>query len=87
MTNIEVHGYMIKAAACLAVVGMATFACMRTKSRVDTPLVCNNIKPLEWSKGDTLKTKEQIIIHNEVWDCYCDVEKAKERGINCDFDK
>ena len=38
---------------------------------IDTRITCVNIKPIQYVKSDSPKTKEAIIAHNAVWDYYC----------------
>lgn len=38
---------------------------------LDTSIICSVLNPIEWIDSDSVKTKEQIITHNQVWDHYC----------------
>lgn len=62
----------VVAGLCLGILAAGGVSCYRTtKSLMDTPLICNALVPIKWSKGDTEKTKEQILEYNAVWKTFC----------------
>lgn len=67
ISQICAFGWMITAAALLS--------CQAKKKKmipvIDTRITCNHIKPITYVDSDSTKTKEQIVIHNEVWDKLC----------------
>jgi hypothetical protein len=54
----------------LALIGMTLAACQTTgfseKTTIDTLAFCDVARPIWWSKKDTLKTIEQIKVHNAI---------------------
>ena len=67
-------------AGALGLTAIVVYGCVTGKSKIDTPIVCNNFKPITWVDSDSGLTKEQILEHNAVWDEYCNKEKAKNDG-------
>ena len=58
---------------CLGILAMGGISCARTvTSLTDTPLICNVLRPIEWSKTDSEGTQKQVIEYNAVWTTYCD---------------
>ena len=84
--TMELHKHLITASACVATFGLGILSCVTANSMIDTHVLCRTIKPIEWVDSDTMKTKEQILQHNAVWDCFCDKAKAKEQGLECKQD-
>ena len=59
----------------LGVTALVVYGCVSARSKVDTPIVCNNFRPITWVDSDSELTKEQVIEHNGVWDRYCNKDK------------
>ena len=67
---------------CAVSLGIALFGLTSCQAKlknsmpiIDTRITCTNIKPIKYVKSDSDQTKRQIIVHNKVWDYYCDKEE------------
>jgi len=59
----------------LAIPCLLLMACQQIslKEKTDVNWHCETFRPINWSQNDTLKTKEQIVEHNAVWDSLCEI--------------
>lgn len=47
-----------------------------TSSVVTVDSACTSLKPLDWSKDDTTKTKRNIVGHNKAYEAICPAQGA-----------
>ena len=74
-------------AGILLIAGASFVGCQTGKTnQPDTEIICSVFEPISWEDGDTVKTKEQIVVFNRMWDFYC-TDKAVNLNYVADSDK